>query len=242
MIDNKKRKILKSISYRILGTLSISIISYIITGDLKTSGLIGIIHMFTNMVLYIFHDFLWERISWGKSKGMFIQMTGLSGSGKSTIANKTKLELERQGYKVEVIDGDYYREHLCKDLGFSKKDRNENIKRLGFVGNVLAKNGVISIMSAINPYEEIRSELRKFGDHIKTVYVKADISVLTSRDPKGLYKRAMLPDSDPNKLKNFTGISDTFDPPLVCDLIIETDKQSEEESVKKLVKYITENS
>lgn len=242
MIDNKRRKILKSISYRILGTLSISIISYMVTGDIKSSGLIGFIHMLTNMALYVLHDLLWERISWGKSKGMFIQMTGLSGSGKSTIANKAKLELEKQGYKVEVIDGDYYREHLCKDLGFSKKDRNENIKRLGFVGNVLAKNGIISIMSAINPYEEIRAELRKFGDHIKTVYIKADVSVLTGRDPKGLYKRAMLPDDDPNKLKNFTGISDTFDSPLVCDLTIETDKQTEEESVKKLVKYITDNT
>jgi adenylylsulfate kinase len=242
MIDSKKRKILKSISYRILGTLSISIISYIVTSSIKTSGIIGIIHMFTNMLLYVLHDFLWERVSWGKSKGMFIQMTGLSGSGKSTIANKAKIELEKQGYRVEVIDGDYYREHLCKDLGFSKNDRNENIKRLGFVGNVLAKNGIISIMSAINPYEEIRAELRKFSNNTKTIYIKADIDTLIHRDPKGLYKRAMLPDNDPNKLKNFTGISDTFDPPLVCDLVIETDKQVEEESVKKLVKYIIDNT
>lgn len=169
-------------------------------------------------------------------------MTGLSGAGKSTIANEVKRRLEKKGIKVEVIDGDEYRQGLCSDLGFSKEDRNTNIRRLGFVAKVLARNNVITIMSAINPYEEVRKELRSMSEHTKTVFVKCDIEVLKERDPKGLYKKALLPDDHPEKIKNFTGISDPFDSPLVCDLTIDTGKESIEESVKKLERFILKNS
>ncbi len=181
-------------------------------------------------------------ISWGKKKGLFIQMTGLSGSGKSTIAQEVANILRKKNYNVEVIDGDYYRQNLCKDLGFSKEDRNENIRRLGFVGNVLSKNGVICLMSAINPYEDIRKELRQMGGNVKTVYVKAPLDVLKERDPKGLYHKALLPDDHPEKIKNFTGISDPFDSPLVCDLTIDTEHDTIEQSAKKLYKFIMKNT
>ena len=178
----------------------------------------------------------------GKKSGIFIQMTGLSGAGKSTIAQETALLLRKRGRKVEIIDGDYYRQHLCKDLDVSKEDMYENIRRLGFVGNVLAKNGVVCIMAAINPYEEIRRELRLMGDATKTVYVNAPLELLKERDPKGLYAKALLPDTHPDKIKNFTGISDPFDPPLVCDLVINTAKDSIKQSAMKLYKFIMKNT
>lgn len=179
---------------------------------------------------------------WGKKKGLMIQMTGLSGAGKSTIAQEAAIILRKKGYKVELIDGDYYRQHLCKDLGFSKADRNENIRRLGFVGNVLSNNGVICILAAINPYEEVRKEIRSMGNYVKTVFVKADITTAIDRDPKGLYKKALLPDDHPDKIPNFTGISDPFESPLVCDLTLNTDKESERQSANKLVKFVLKNT
>jgi adenylylsulfate kinase len=169
---------------------------------------------------------------------LFIQMTGLSGSGKSTLSNIVKSSLLEKGVKVEIIDGDEYREGLCNDLGFSKEDRNKNIRRLGFVAKVLARNDVIAIMAAINPYNSVREELSRMGSFVKTVYVKCDIDTLKARDPKGLYKRALLKDCDPEKIHNFTGISDPFEPPENPDLIINTGKESLIESANKLYNFI----
>ena len=123
---------------------------------------------------------------------------------------------------VELIDGDEYRANLCNDLGFSKEDRNTNIRRLGFVSKVLSRNNVITIIAAINPYEEIRKELIAKDKNLKTVYIKCDVEQLIERDVKGLYKKALLPDGHPDKVYNFTGISDPFEEPTNPDLVINT--------------------
>ncbi len=171
-------------------------------------------------------------------KGIFIQMTGLSGAGKSTIGFGVQRTLREMGYNVEVIDGDEYREGLCKDLGFSKEDRNTNIRRLSFVGKVLSRNNVICIMSAINPYDNIRREVLQENPLAKTVFIDCDLDTLVGRDPKGLYKRALLPDGDPNKIHNFTGISDPYENPVDADLIINTSEEGVEESIRKLISFI----
>lgn len=165
------------------------------------------------------------------SRGMFVQMTGLSGAGKSTVAFRTADLLRSKGYRVEVIDGDEYRENLCSDLGFSKKDRNTNIRRLGFVGRVLARNGVISIMSAINPYESLRKEI---GGNL--VYIKCSLDTAIDRDTKGLYAMALN-----GKIKNFTGVSDPFEEPINPALLLETDKESINDSVNSLYNFILKN-
>ena len=139
---------------------------------------------------------------------LFIQFTGLSGAGKSTIASGVKAVLERKGYRVEVIDADIYRPILCPDLGFSKHDRIENIRRLGFVATLLAKNGVITILAAINPYELARKELVANGTKVKTVWINCDLETLIKRDTKGLYHKALLPNNSPNKIHNLTGVND----------------------------------
>jgi adenylylsulfate kinase len=172
---------------------------------------------------------------------LFIQMTGLSGSGKSTIADGVKKLLESKGFRVEVIDGDIYRKKICSDLGFSKEDRQENIRRLGFVSNRFAANGVISILAAINPYNEIRKELSLLGPHVKTVWIDCEFEILLKRDTKQLYKKAMLPDGHPEKINNLTGVNDPYEPPEIPNLTINTSIENEETSIKILFDYIIQN-
>jgi adenylylsulfate kinase len=171
---------------------------------------------------------------------LFIQLTGLSGSGKSTIAEGVKKLFLANGIKIEIIDADIFRPILCKDLGFSKADRQENIRRLGFVANLLAKNGVITILAAINPYEEIRQELKAYGTHVKTVWINCELETLFERDTKQLYKRALLADDHKDKVKNLTGVNDPYEPPLHPDLIIYTDKETKEESINRLFDFISD--
>ena len=161
-------------------------------------------------------------------KGVFIQMTGLSGAGKTTLAMAVADRLREQGQQVEVIDGDEYRTGLCSDLGFSKEDRNTNVRRLGFVGRVLARNGVTAIMSAINPYEDVRQEIGG-----KSVYIKTGLDAVISRDVKGLYAKALT-----GEISNFTGVSDPFDEPANPDLVIQTDRESIKDSTEKLFNFI----
>ncbi len=172
---------------------------------------------------------------------LFIQLTGLSGSGKSTIANGVKELLQSDGFRVEVIDGDVYRKKLCPDLGFSKEDRFENIRRLGFVASKFAENGIISILAAINPYEEIRKELSWYGPHVRTVWINCNLDILIKRDTKHLYKKAMLPDDHPDKIRNLTGVNDPYESPETPDLIINTAVENEEKSIQILFDYIMKN-
>jgi adenylylsulfate kinase len=170
---------------------------------------------------------------------LLIQLTGLSGAGKSTIARITKQLLEDASLPVIVIDGDEYRKTLCRDLGFSKEDRNENIRRLGMLAEKYVHQGIIAIIAAINPYEEIRKELTKhYQAH--TIWVHCDREELIARDTKGLYKRALLPDGDPGKINNLTGINDTYDEPVAAALIINTHTETSNESALRLFAFITE--
>ncbi len=168
-------------------------------------------------------------------------MTGLSGVGKTTVSYTVKRELERRGFRAEVIDGDEYRATLCRDLGFSKEDRAENIRRLAFVARRLTEHGVIAILSAINPYDEIRLEIKRSSPTIRTVWLDCDIEVLKRRDPKGLYQRAFLPDDHPEKIHDLSGVNDPFEKPSDADLILKTDRETEQESTEKLLQFILEN-
>lgn len=221
-----------------LGLIFLSLLTYAVTESMGAVGRIAVIYHLSMLGLYFIHERLWNHTKWGKTSGLFIQMTGMSGAGKSTIAHAAAEKLRKRGIKVEVMDGDEYRTGICGDLGFSKEDRNTNIRRLGFISKVLARNSVVSIISAINPYEDIRSELTKLCDNVKTVYVKCDLETLVRRDPKGLYYRALLPDGDPNKIQNFTGISDPYEEPPAPDLILQTNREAMSFSIAKLENYI----
>jgi len=168
---------------------------------------------------------------------VILQFTGLSGAGKSTLSNGLFHQLSELGYRVKTIDGDVYRQTLCKDLGFSKADRIENISRLGKLANDLSADYDLIIIAAINPYEEARAHLRKKYS-AKLIYISCELSVLRIRDTKGLYKRADLPEGNEQKIYNLTGVNDVFEKPLNPDLIIDTTQLSVAKSIDTLIKYI----
>ena len=163
-------------------------------------------------------------------KGFILWFTGLSGSGKTSISKALAPELKRRGCKVEILDGDVIRTNLSKGLGFSKEDRDTNILRIGFVANLLSRNGVVAITAAISPYRAIRDEVRALESNFVEVYVKATLEVCESRDVKGLYAQARA-----GKIKGFTGIDDPYEEPLNPEIICYTERESVEDSVKKVL-------
>ncbi len=167
-------------------------------------------------------------------------MCGLSGAGKTTIANHVKEHLLKHNIPVEILDGDDYRAVISKDLGFSKEDRNENIRRLAYIANKFASHNIVSIISAINPYENIREEIKQKYDDVYTVFIDCDLEVLFKRDTKELYKRTLLSDDDKNKVKNLSGVNDVFEKPEKPDLRISTSNNDYKHSSKELVDFIIE--
>jgi adenylylsulfate kinase len=164
-----------------------------------------------------------------KQRGVTVWLTGLSGAGKTTITQALEEKLRNHDYPLEVLDGDIVRTNLTKGLGFSKEDRDENIRRIGFVSHLLTRNGVIVIVSAISPYRQMREEVRgKIGDFVE-VFVNAPLAVCEGRDVKGLYKKARA-----GEIKSFTGIDDPYEPPLHPEVECRTDLETLEESVAKV--------
>ena len=167
------------------------------------------------------------------AKGFTIWLTGLSGAGKSTLAEMLGPALRERGYNVELLDGDVVRTNLSKGLGFSKEDRDTNIRRIGFVCDLLTRNGVVAIAAAISPYREIRDEVRStVGDFVE-VFVKCPIDVLAERDVKGLYEKALR-----GEIKNFTGVSDPYEEPMAAEVTVESDKETVEGSMQKVLAYL----
>ena len=168
-------------------------------------------------------------------RGVTLWFTGLSGAGKTTITQALKEKLLAQNCKLEVLDGDIVRTNLTKGLGFSKEDRDENIRRIGFVSQLLTRNGVIVLVSAISPYRAVRQEVReRIGDFVE-VYVNAPLATCEERDVKGLYKRARS-----GEIKQFTGISDPYEPPEAPEIECRTDLEELSESVDKVWNKLVE--
>ena len=164
-------------------------------------------------------------------QGFTIWLTGLSGSGKTTLARLLEKNLRSAGHKVEVLDGDVIRTHLCKDLGFSREDRDTNIRRIGWVCELLNRNGVVAVAAAISPYRNVRDEMRIKIARFIEVYLECPLSVLVERDSKGLYKRALA-----GEISNFTGISDPYEPPLAPEVVCQTDgSETSEQSAARVL-------
>lgn len=165
--------------------------------------------------------------------GMTVWFTGLSSAGKTTIATEVQRRLVNQRQKVELLDGDKFREHLCSDLGFSKEHRDINVRRIGFVAELLSRNGVIVLVAAISPYRDVRQEVRKRIPRFTEVYVNAPLRVCEGRDVKGLYKRARA-----GALPNFTGVDDPYEQPLAPDLECLTHVESVDECANKVMEIV----
>lgn len=172
---------------------------------------------------------------------MILQFCGLSGSGKSTIAGMAGSLLRERGIPVEIIDGDEYRKELCADLGFSMHDRHTNIRRLAFVASKLSAHNIVAMICAINPYELIRQEVKAKYPNVYTVYLDCSLDVLVTRDTKGLYKRAMLPEGHPQKLHNLTGVNDPFDVPPSPDLVIHSGIEGPDVSASRLLEFLEDH-
>lgn len=172
-------------------------------------------------------------------KGFTLWFTGLSGAGKSTLTDLLEAEFKKRGYKVEVLDGDVVRTNLSKGLGFSKEDRDINIRRIGFVCDLLSRNGVIAISAAISPYESVRKECRDLvesnGTPFVEVFAKCSLDALVARDVKGLYKKALS-----GEIQNFTGVSDPYEEPQNPEVLVESDKDSVEDSLQRIISYLEE--
>lgn len=166
-------------------------------------------------------------------KGVTLWFTGLSGSGKTTLSREVEEVLLERGLGVEVLDGDIIRTNLSKGLGFSKEDRDINIRRIGFVCNLLTRNKVVAIAAAIAPYASVRDENRKLIGSYVEIYCKCPIDVLKERDPKGLYEKA-----ERGEIKGLTGVDDPYEEPEKPEILVETDKETVEESVNKIVKTL----
>jgi len=170
-----------------------------------------------------------------EQQGLTLWFTGMSGSGKTTLARAVEAILRDRGLKVEVLDGDVVRTNLSKGLGFSKEDRDTNIKRIGFVCNLLARNGVVAIGAAISPYREVRDSIRQDIERFVEVYCQCPLDVLVERDVKGLYKKALA-----GEIKNFTGVSDPYEEPLHAEVVVNTDSEAPGFSVAKILTKLEE--
>jgi adenylylsulfate kinase len=168
-------------------------------------------------------------------KGLTVWFTGLSGAGKSTLAEMLFHELRRRDMKVELLDGDVVRTNLSKGLGFSKEDRDTNILRIGFVANLLTRNGVVCIVSAISPYREARNECRSNIRDFVEVYVHATVEECAKRDVKGLYAKALA-----GEIKGFTGVDDPYEPPQSPEIYIDTMTQEPDESLDQILGTLAE--
>jgi len=168
-----------------------------------------------------------------QQRGFTLWFTGLSGAGKSTVADILIADFQDRGLMVEGLDGDVVRTHLSKGLGFSKEDRDTNIRRIGFVCQLLSRNGVIAIASAISPYRAVRDEVREMiGDFVE-IYVKVPIEVVIQRDTKGLYEKAIA-----GKIPQFTGISDPYEEPLNPEVTLETATETPRQSADRVLAYL----
>ena len=163
-------------------------------------------------------------------KGLTLWFTGMSGAGKSTLTEALTPRLKAIGKRVEVLDGDEVRTNLSKGLGFSKEDRDTNIRRIGYVAQLLTRNGALVITAAISPYRAIRDEIRgRIGDFVE-VYAKCPLEALIDRDVKGLYKKALA-----GEIKEFTGVSDPYEEPLNPEVVVDSSKDSVEAGVDKIL-------
>jgi adenylyl-sulfate kinase len=172
-------------------------------------------------------------------KGTVIWLTGLSGAGKSTLAQFISAHLSTLGHRVEILDGDEVRENLSRGLGFSREDRDTNVRRIGFVARLLARNGVIVLAAAISPYrqsrDDVRAQVEQDGARFIEIFVRCTLDVLVERDVKGLYKRALA-----GEVANFTGISDPYEEPLAPDIVVDSSFQSISHSAELILAHLDE--
>ena len=224
----------RAVSWRILGTAVTFVLVYLFTDRVDIAGLICGAEIIIKLFLYGIHECVWDRLNSGsrEAKPFVLWFTGLSGSGKSTLADIVYVYLEKKGYKVSRLDGDMVRS-IFPNTGFSRDERNNHIRRVGYLASILEKNGVIVISSFVSPYAESRDFVRNMCGNFIEVFVTAPLEECERRDVKGLYKKARA-----GEIKNFTGIDDPYEPPARPEITIHTENRTIDESAATVISYI----
>ena len=232
--ETNTRSIVKGISWRIVATGTTIIIVYLFFGRLDLAIAAGIIESLLKVFLYFIHEKGWQRIRFGKKKiePFVLWFTGLPLSGKTTISNKVYEGLQKLHIPIEHIDSKDIRE-LIPDIGFSREERNQHIKRVGHLVSTLQNNSISTIASFVSPYVQSRNIIKEMTVNPIIVYIKADIKSCQERDYKGVYEKALS-----GELENFTGISDVYEEPINPDIIIDTDAISIDDAATKIVKFV----
>ena len=229
--------IVKGISYRFFGTFTTIVIVYVFFGKMELAVAAGFIETISKIVIFWAHERLWEKVRWGYRKvtPFNLWFTGLPLSGKTTIATRVYIELQKLEIPLEQIDSKDIRE-LIPDMGYSRDDRNQHICRVGHLIKTLQHNSISTIASFVSPYNESREIVKNMVHNTVIIYIKADVVTCQERDYKGVYKKAIE-----GTLDNFTGISDIYEEPNHPNIVIDTTCLSVEESVAIIVKYTKEN-
>ncbi len=232
--ETNLRLVVKGVSWRFVATATTIVIVYLFFGRLDLAVMAGIIETVLKVALYWIHEKFWQKIRWAKKriKPFNLWFTGLPLSGKSTIADRVYEELKKFDIPMERIDSKDIRV-LIPDIGFDRSDRIRHLKRIGHLIKTLQNNSVSTVVSFVSPYKEARDAVKDMTQNYIEIYVKASIESCKQRDYKGVYEKALN-----GELKNFTGISDIYEEPQNADLIIDTENEKIEESVRKIVDYI----
>src|SRR5581483_11099101 len=231
--ESSKRSFAKSVSYRILSSLITFFAAFALTASKALTLKIGLSVEISKFIFYYLHERLWASTAYGNiyRNGRAIWFTGLSGSGKSSIANSLAQEIQKKGYSVQILDGDKIRDTINKGLGFSAADRERNIFNIAHIAKLLNEAGVVVLVPVISPYHSLREIARKTISNFIGVYVRCPIEVCEARDPKGLYKKVRS-----GEIKQFTGISDPYEEPTDFDITVDTSKQSLDVCVNLILK------
>ncbi len=232
--ETNQRSIVKGISWRIVATITTVIIIYLFFGRLDLAIAAGLIESVLKVGLYWAHERAWFKIRWGKKKiePFNLWFTGLPLSGKTTIADKVYAELQKLHIPIERIDSKDIRD-LIPGIGFSRKDRNRHMHRIGFLIQKLQKNSISTVASFVSPYRESRKAIREMVNNNIIVYIKTDIETCKERDYKGVYEKAIA-----GELQNFSGINDVYEEPQYAEITINTDTVSADEAAEIIVKYV----
>lgn len=229
---------MKALSWRVLGTLATALLVFAFTRRWTVSLAIGGLEFVGKIGLFWLHERAWDRLRFGKEQfqPVVLWFTGLSGSGKSTIAGWVAERLRQEGRRVEHLDGDSIR-HIFPNTGFSKADRDAHIRRVGYLASKLEQNGVVVVASLVSPYQESREFVRGLCRNFVEVFVDTPLAVCEERDVKGLYARARR-----GEIRNFTGIDDPYEPPRNPELVIRTTELSVEQAGKQVLDLVRRRS
>ena len=232
--ETHTRSVAKAVSWRVLGTIATTALVFIFTRRIVLSLAVGSLEFVSKIGLFWFHERVWDRVRYGKKEiaPAVIWFTGLSGSGKSTIATRVHEEVARRGYKVERLDGDTVRE-IFPTTGFTRPERDQHIRRVGFLASRLERQGVFVVASFVSPYQDSRDFVRGQCRNFIEVWVSTPLEECERRDVKGLYARARR-----GEIANFTGIGDPYEPPTAPALTLDTSRISEDEAVARVVREL----